>query len=401
MTRFGVVLSLFFAFVFVDAGHGQEATLIFVQQPNNFDFDEQLIEHFEANYEVVPFDSTDPDVVDAADEADVVYVTESIGSGSIADAEGTIFQSLETPVIYAEAFAWDNAFLTGPVAHEDFGNTGRGEALGVSEDLDISESIYITKPDHAMAGGFSGEVTVHTEAYSVNYAWNEALGPGAEVIATADEAGEFPTLFVYEAGSELEDGSTTPGMRIGIFVGQSSSVPEIPSPIPFDILSEDGLALIDAVVEYALGNTGLPGDYNGNGEIDAGDLDVLSGWMKTNDLQGDLNSDGNTNMADRLAWISDIQQSWVGDSNFDGEFNSSDFVVVFQAGKYEVDTTAGYAEGDWSGDLRFDSGDFVTAFQGGGFEAGPLAAVAVVPEPSSMTLLLLATMAIFSRRRKR
>ena len=252
-----------------------------------------------------------------------------------------------------------------------------------------------------MAGGFSGKVTVHTEAYSVNYAWNEALGPGAEVIATADEAGEFPTLFVYEAGSELEDGSTTPGMRIGIFVGQSSSVPEIPSPIPFDILSEDGLALIDAVVEYALGNTGLPGDYNGNGEIDAGDLDVLSGWMKTNDLQGDLNSDGNTNMADRLAWISDIQQSWVGDSNFDGEFNSSDFVVVFQAGKYEVDTTAGYAEGDWSGDLRFDSGDFVTAFQGGGFEAGPIAAVAVVPEPSSMTLLLLATMAIFSRRRKR
>ena len=75
--------------------------------------------------------------------------------------------------------------------------------------------------------------------------------------------------------------------------------------------------------------------------------------------------------------------------------------MVFQAGKYEVDTTAGYAEGDWSGDLRFDSGDFVTAFQGGGFEAGPLAAVAVVPEPSSMTLLLLATLAIFSRRRKR
>ncbi|MFC1758768.1 lamin tail domain-containing protein, partial [Planctomycetota bacterium] len=54
-----------------------------------------------------------------------------------------------------------------------------------------------------------------------------------------------------------------------------------------------------------------------------------------------------------------------GDSNHDGVFNSSDFVLVFQAGEYE-DGIAGnstFEEGDWDGDGDFTTSDFVHVFR--------------------------------------
>ncbi|MCA9200584.1 MAG: hypothetical protein KDA87_23755, partial [Planctomycetales bacterium] len=128
---------------------------------------------------------------------------------------------------------------------------------------------------------------------------------------------------------------------------------------------------------------GIIGDYNGNNQLDAGDLDLQAIGIAANDLAFDLDGNGQTNMDDRTAWIRDLQKSWVGDSNFDGEFNSSDFVAVFSVGKYETGAMATYAEGDWNGDQLFDSSDFVAAFQDGGFEQGPRIDVASVPEPTS------------------
>ncbi|MCA9212653.1 MAG: proprotein convertase P-domain-containing protein, partial [Planctomycetales bacterium] len=62
-----------------------------------------------------------------------------------------------------------------------------------------------------------------------------------------------------------------------------------------------------------------------------------------------------------------------GDSNFDYEFNSSDFIVVFQAAKYEKSLPATFAEGDWNGDGLFNSSDFVLVFTIGHYEQGPYA----------------------------
>ncbi|MCP4191272.1 MAG: hypothetical protein P8N76_05530 [Pirellulaceae bacterium] len=134
---------------------------------------------------------------------------------------------------------------------------------------------------------------------------------------------------------------------------------------------------------------GLLGDYDSSGVIDAPDLDVHAQYVADGNLLGDLNEDGTTDINDRLLWISDIQKSWLGDSNFDGEFNSSDFVVVFGAAKYEKEVTATYAEGDWNGDTSFNSSDFVAAFSNGGYEQGPRQAANAVPEPSSLCLVLL------------
>ena len=81
----------------------------------------------------------------------------------------------------------------------------------------------------------------------------------------------------------------------------------------------------------------------------------------------------------------------LGDVTGDGRFDSGDLMAVFSHGEYEDDILCNSTprEGDWNGDLIFSSSDLVTAFTDGGYESGPRAAVAAVPEPSSLVLLLI------------
>ncbi len=140
-------------------------------------------------------------------------------------------------------------------------------------------------------------------------------------------------------------------------------------------------------------------DYNGNGSLDAGDLDILAQYTRDHNPAGDIDKDGDTDLDDRLAWIHTIGKSWVGDSNFDGEFNSADFVAVFADGKYETGQVATYSQGDWNGDGFFTSGDFVLAFGDGGYEKGPISAISV-PEPGVFMWLFAAAPIAFRHRRE-
>jgi len=62
--------------------------------------------------------------------------------------------------------------------------------------------------------------------------------------------------------------------------------------------------------------------------------------------------------------VEDCLQSKIADADLNGAFNSSDFVYVFRAGKYEdtVDDNANWSEGDWNCDGDFTSRDLVFAF---------------------------------------
>ena len=68
-----------------------------------------------------------------------------------------------------------------------------------------------------------------------------------------------------------------------------------------------------------------------------------------------------------------------GDSNGDGVFNSTDFLRVFQIGKYEdgIPSNATFDEGDWNGDGDFDSADLVHAFQAGHYSRSAESAAAI------------------------
>ncbi len=109
---------------------------------------------------------------------------------------------------------------------------------------------------------------------------------------------------------------------------------------------------------------GLVGDYNKNGNLDAGDLDLQAAEITSgaNNPAYDLTGDGKVDYDDRVYWVENpsVKNSWIGDANLDGVFDSNDFVQVFVAGKYEVEgATATWEQGDWNGDLLFTSGDFV------------------------------------------
>ena len=104
-------------------------------------------------------------------------------------------------------------------------------------------------------------------------------------------------------------------------------------------------------------------------------------------------------MIDHGIWVHELKKTWFGDADLNGEFNSNDFVQVFQAGKYETALSAGWAEGDWDASGTFESGDFVVAFQDGGYELGSLPPVGAVPEPTSVLLLVIGLMGVAVRRR--
>ncbi|MCA9167641.1 MAG: PEP-CTERM sorting domain-containing protein [Planctomycetales bacterium] len=153
-----------------------------------------------------------------------------------------------------------------------------------------------------------------------------------------------------------------------------------------EIAVYDKLLTAEQIINHY--NTGLgqgaePCDVNLDGVCNASDVDLLTGDERTN-------------------WIVNLMNTYVGDANLDGVFDSSDFVTVFSAGEYEdaIEDNSGWAEGDWNGDKDFDSSDFVAAFSGGGYEAGPRAAVSAVPEPSTIVLLLVGCCGLLAKRRR-
>ena len=142
-------------------------------------------------------------------------------------------------------------------------------------------------------------------------------------------------------------------------------------------------------------------DMNGDGNCDGLDIDTLAVAVRDGDNNPlyDVDQDGSITDADRVFYIEEILHTWIGDSDLDGQFGTRDLVAVFVINAYEdgIDGNATWASGDWDGDLDFTTRDFVAAFVDGGFEAGPRAAVAAVPEPSSLVLLMLG-FAVIGRR---
>ena len=158
-----------------------------------------------------------------------------------------------------------------------------------------------------------------------------------------------------------------------------------------------------------LASDALLGDFDQNGTLDATDIDLLSGAVGGSDLGFDLVYDAVIDQHDRQFWVEDIMDTNFGDTNLDGQFNSTDLVLALQKGEYEdsIDGNSGWADGDWNGDGDFDTSDFILAFQSGTYEAGANAiaakaqSVAKVPEPTSLGLLIIGWMGLLRIRARK
>jgi hypothetical protein len=215
--------------------------------------------------------------------------------------------------------------------------------------------------------------------------------------ANGDEHAGALVLSAIEAGAELGppgEGFIAPARRVNFPIED----------LGFSLLNDTGIALFDCALEWVLGrnclSAGVAGDFNANGERDPGDLDLMA-MGAADDATYDLDGDGDNDGDDRAIWVQDLSNTYFGDANFDGEFNSADFVAVFVPAKYETGQDATWSEGDWNGDKKFDSADFVAAFIGAGYEIGPKeGGLMVVPEPSSIVLIGIGLMAFAGRRRR-
>ena len=230
-------------------------------------------------------------------------------------------------------------------------------------------------------------VTMDEEGEVVHYIDGEVSGEGFVDREATFLIDEDQNLFI---GSRL-DGTTN-------MHGQLDDVA-----IFNEALSEDQISTIMGgdFSDFGVGG-GLIGDFDNSGALDVADIDMLAAAVRDNSQDGkfDLNSDSNIDALDQDVWVNDLKNTYFGDANLDGEFNSSDFVQVFQSGEYE-DAVVGnstWATGDWNGDGDFTSSDFVKAFQGGGFEQGPRPAA--VPEPSAIVLLCCGILPLLRRNRK-
>jgi hypothetical protein len=150
------------------------------------------------------------------------------------------------------------------------------------------------------------------------------------------------------------------------------------------------------------------GDFNGDDSLDVEDIQLLNErihcervglpcqfWLTE---MFDLDGDGNL-FRDRIVWVDELKHTYHGDANLDGEFNTTDLVLVFQAGKFETGKPAGWAEGDWDSSGDFSSHDLVWAFTSGGFEQGPRGAIASIPEPDLAVVLIIGLVGILHRTR--
>lgn len=196
-------------------------------------------------------------------------------------------------------------------------------------------TITIQDPTHPLAAGLSGDVDVFTDFQPVSTILGE-LAPDLQVIATVDNGFEdVPAIAVLEEGAEpsftgLVDPS--PGLRVFLF---SRTHPE-----GGDLYNDNGLAILDAAIDFALGLTG-----GGAPQLQAGDSDQ------------------------------------------DLDFDQLDLVLVQIAAKYLTGQAATWGEGDWDGapggsqgspppgNGQFDQLDIIAALGNGFYLTGPYAAI--------------------------
>jgi outer membrane protein assembly factor BamB len=147
----------------------------------------------------------------------------------------------------------------------------------------------------------------------------------------------------------------------------------------------------------------LPGDFDNNGLLAVNDLQLLTDAViaATHSAAFDLNNDELVNQSDRTIWVEAVANTFFGDSNLDGQFDSGDLITVFVAAEYEdtIDNNSTWTEGDWNGDADFDSSDLILAFQRGAYEKGPRSAVHAVPEPSGFLIAVVVFCALLKSRR--
>ena len=136
----------------------------------------------------------------------------------------------------------------------------------------------------------------------------------------------------------------------------------------------------------------IHGDYDLDGQLDAGDIDSMFAAIGGDDLWYDLDGDEEVDADDAGVLIHAVFGTEYGDASLDGEVNGSDYTIW--ADHYEA--SGGWGEGDFTGNGFVDGADY-TLWADNYLNGCPKLPV---PEPLTLALLGAAGPALMGRRRK-
>ena len=154
-----------------------------------------------------------------------------------------------------------------------------------------------------------------------------------------------------------------------------------------------------------------PGDFDGDGEISASDIDTLFTAINTEGYDSchyDLTGNGTVGHLD-MEQLRSIAETLPGDADLNGTVEFADFLIL--ARSFGETSGGGWGNGDFDGDQSVTFGDFLLLSMqyGQSFESNqgsgeaPLGATQVsgVPEPSTFFLMGLGVWVFLTVRRRR
>jgi lysophospholipase L1-like esterase len=153
----------------------------------------------------------------------LVVISDSVAPGNVGDK----FNQVSASVIAFEPGVYDNLGMTGPISGTDFGRS--------SDQTDLRMS-----GTHPLTAGFAGVITVGSSA--AKFSWGKP-GAAAVIAATLKNNSSRPTIFAYEAGASLANGTFAPARRVAIHLNTGAT----------DVWNANGRALFGAAVNWALG----------------------------------------------------------------------------------------------------------------------------------------------------
>lgn len=304
---------------------------------------------------------------------------------------------------------------------------GNGPQVNTLTDLKLDAAVIAgINLHHATSVGFTQEQLYSTRSYSernlqsVNLSQNDLTGWDFHGQDLSNARLDAIIAHADLRGANVKNAYVVPQDSLQFAQFDSTTVYNQWTVFPDDFdPASAGLTLVRSPV----------GDLNADGLLNGADIDAIGfrirngarlplwmvPWESEFDVNGnlvawwtpdtafDFDNDTRISTEDLRYWVERIRQTWFGDANLDGEFNTADFVQVLELGRYEqgwidgvrglfnaqpgrIHNGAGWSEGDWNGDGLFDTADLVTALIDGGYEQGPRIGTARVPEPSGWLL---------------